>query len=536
MGMKNQFSSPRRISRWPFILWLACIMMGISPHGQGIVQSWEGIRGPDPSGSVGPPPDPHGAPGPDGVLATANLAISYFTKAGTLMWGPTNLTTFFTGNTGTGNQNADPRVLFDQGSRRFFVIMQEDHNSRLWLNVAVSRNSDPRSSGAGDWIIYRFDATEYTATNTAGGVNYGGDYPGMAIDSQALYVAYRMFAFDKTGAMSGCGCDVLNSALLIMNKAQLIAGTGTLTSLYTDAVTLQPVTPMGGGPGNVMYMVADWNATNLKLYALSDPLNTRTLTTSFVTITDIGDGPGSQAPQLGSTNTVDPIVGKMQGNATLIGGDLWCCMTRGQTSGPAVAAYWQIRLNGWPFAGKPTLEEEGTVGASTDWNYLPAIGANQAGDLALTWTRSSSTRYPAMMVAWRPAYASSFGAPIVVKDGPTANNDGRWGDYFSVWPDPNDGSLWAVSEWTRTDTATWSTWWTQISMPPRDFFVNWNAPIPGTQDGSPAFPYTTIGAAHANITSGTIHIFGGHYNEKVTLNKSVRLEAFSGGPVTIGAP
>lgn len=534
--MKVQYSGLQRIWQWLAAVSSACLLMIAAAHGQGIVQSWEGIRGPDPSGSVGPPPDPHGAPGPDGVLATANLAISYFTKAGTLMWGPTNLPAFFTGNTGTGNQNADPRVLFDQGSRRFFVIMQEDHNSRLWLNVAVSRNSDPRSSGAGDWIIYRFDATEYTATNTAGGVNYGGDYPGMAIDSQALYVAYRMFAFDKTGAMSGCGCDVLNSALLIMNKAQLIAGTGTLTSLYTDGVTLQPVTPMGGGPGNVMYMVADWNATNLKLYALSDPLNTRTLTTSFVTITDIGDGPNNEAPQLGSTNTVDPIVGKMQGNATLIGDDLWCCMTRGQAGGPAVAAYWQIRLNGWPFSGKPTLEEEGTVGASTDWNYLPAIGANQAGDLALTWTRSSSTRYPAMMVAWRTAYASTFGAPIVVKDGPTANNDGRWGDYFSVWPDPNDGSLWAVSEWTRTDTATWSTWWTQISMPPRDFFVNWNAAIPGTQDGSPAFPYTTIGAAHANITSGTIHIFGGHYNEKVTLNKSVRLEAYSGGPVTIGAP
>jgi hypothetical protein len=58
--------------------------------------------------------------------------------------------------------------------------------------VAVSRNSDPRSSGAADWIIYRLDATEYAVTNAAGGVNYGGDYPGMAVDNQALYVAYRM--------------------------------------------------------------------------------------------------------------------------------------------------------------------------------------------------------------------------------------------------------------------------------------------------------------------------------------------------------
>jgi hypothetical protein len=203
-----------------------------------------------------------------------------------------------------------------------------------------------------------------------------------------------------------------------------------------------------------------------------------------------------------------------------------------------VAAYWRVRLNGWPqlpFLG-PTLEEEGTVGANTDWNYCPSISANLAGDVAITWTRSSSTRAAAMMVAWRTEYGSTFGAPIVVKASQTPNVDGRWGDYFSVWPDPSDGSLWAVSEWTRADTGTWSTWWAQISMPPRDFFVRWNAPNPGTQDGSLAFPYVTVGAAHANITSGTLHIFGGHYDEQLFLNKAVTLEAYSGGEVRIGAP
>lgn len=517
------------------VLLLAAGMAITSVRGQSIVQSWEGIRGPSPG--VGPPPDPHGAPGPEGVLATVNLRITYYTKTGSVIWGPANLPTFFVGNTGTGNQNADPRVVFDHGSRRFFVIMQEDHDSRFWLNVAVSRNSDPRSSGAGDWIIYRFDATEYSATNSAGGANYGGDYPGLAVDSQALYVAYRMFGFVPAGTISGCGCDVLNSALLIMNKAQLIAGTGTLASLYTDSVTLQPVTPASGSPGNVMYMVANWNSRNLKLYAVSDPLNTRTLTSQFIPVTDIGGGPTNQSPQLGSTNLVDPIVGKLQGNATLATGDVWCCMTRGQASGPAVAAYWRVRLNGWPSSGtNPSLAEEGTVGASTDWNYLPSIGANLAGDVAITWTKSSASLYPTMMFAGRTATASGFGGAQIVQASPTANSDGRWGDYFSSWPDPNDGSLWIVSEWTRTDTGTWSTWWAQIAMPPRDYYVNRNAPFPGTQNGSLVFPYTTIGAAHANITSGTIHIFGGNYNEQLTLDKSVVLEAYSGGPVTIGAP
>ncbi len=238
--MKNRFSSSPPLRRWLSIASLAGTLAVISAPGQSIVRSWEGMV----SDNTSVPPDPHGAPGSAGVLATVNLRVSYYTKSGAIIWGPANLTSFFVGNTGTGNQNSDPRVLFDQGSQRFFVIMQEDHNSRFWLNVAVSRSADPRSSGAADWITYRLDATEYTANNTAGGVNYGGDYPGLAVDVQALYVAYRMFAFDAAGNLSGCGCDVLNSALLIMNKAQLIAGNGTLASFYTEGTGRVPRTPM----------------------------------------------------------------------------------------------------------------------------------------------------------------------------------------------------------------------------------------------------------------------------------------------------
>lgn len=120
--------------------------------------------------------------------------------------------------------------------------------------------------------------------------------------------------------------------------------------------------------------------------------------------------------------------------------------------------------------------------------------------------------------------------------GPTFNSDGRWGDFFSAWPDPNDGSLWITSQWTRADTGTWSTWWAQIAMPPRDSYVNLNG-NPILQNGSPPFPWLTVGLAHATITSGTIHIAAGHYNEQITLNKSVILrKEGGGGDVVIGVP
>jgi hypothetical protein len=514
---------------------VACVLVSASGFGQAIGNSWEGIRGP----TVGVPPDTHGAPGPNGVVATVNLSISYFTKSGSLVWGPVALpATFFPANTGVGFQNSDPVVVFDQDSRRFFVAMQEDHDSRLWINVAVSKNSDPRTSGSADWVTYRVDGTQYAGSNSAGGVNYGGDYPGLAVDAQALYVTYNLYGFLPDGTMSGCGCNANGAQLTILNKSQLVNGVGVnYWEVAQPGQNLKPVTPLGGSPGNVMYLAQLWNQTTVKIIAVSDPLGTRMVSSQFLTVTDFGGGTTNGAPQLGSASTIDPINGRTLGNATLVGGDVWFCATRGQPGGPAVAAFYRLRLNGWPSSGSVSVVESSTVGDGSYWNYCPAIGANVAGDVAMTWTRSSSSTYTTMMYAYRNAADSSFGAPQVVKASNTANNDGRWGDYATVWPDPNDGSLWIAHEWTRSDTGTWSTWWAQVLTPAEDIYVNWNAPFPFIQNGSLAYPYTTVGAAYANITHGTIHIYGGqNYNEQFTINKSVVLQLYSGSPFAIGIP
>ena len=233
------------------------------------MQRWEGMAA---SGGIRPP-DPHGAPGPVGVIATVNLQISYFTKTGTTIWGPVALApAFFTGNTGVGNQNADPVVLYDHASRHYFVVMQEDHNSRLWINVAVSKTSDPRTSGAADWFIYRIDATRYASSHSAGGTNYGGDYPGLAVDAQALYVTYNMYDFLPSGNMSILGSDANGSQLTILNKDQLLGGTTpTPASLALSGQDYKPVTPFGGNPGNLMYMT-QLAANSLSIIAVSDPL------------------------------------------------------------------------------------------------------------------------------------------------------------------------------------------------------------------------------------------------------------------------
>ena len=546
--MKHPSPYSSRLRQWLSGACFAILIAAtVSARGQSIGQTWEGIV----SDNTSVPPDPHGAPGPAGVLATVNLRISYFSKAGAIIWGPTALGgTFFPANTGVGNQNSDPKVIFDQDSRRFFVIMQENQASTFWLNVAVSRTADPRTSGAADWIVYRLNATENAASNSAGGVNYGGDYPGLAVDSRALYVTYRMYGFTASGQLSGLGADYINTALLILNKNQLLNGPGTVVSLYQNVFGLQPVTPIpqsGTAGNNVMFMVNNSAANSITIYSVTDPLGARTVASRALTIVNRGNGVGAGAPQSGSVLTV-PTIDRTMGNASLTGGDIWFCATRGTAGGRAVAAYYRVRLNGWPIGGSnPTLVEDNTVGNAAEWNFCPAIGVNLGGDAVITWTRSSSSIFPTIAYASRTSADASFGTPQTVTTsisrppplppiGPTFNSDGRWGDYFSAWPDPNDGSIWITSEWTRADTGNWSTWWAQIAMPPRDSYVDLNGNA-FFQNGSSVFPWLTVGLAHTTITSGIIHIAAGHYNEQITLNKSVTLQKNGGGgDVVIGAP
>ena len=149
------------------------------------------------------------------------------------------------------------------------------------------------------------------------------------------------------------------------------------------------------------------------------------------------------------------------------------------------------------------------------------------------------------MYTARSAGASSFETPTLVKVSGGFDNDGvtagiaAWGDFAVVAADPSDGSFWLSHEWHLDSQAGhWSTWWAQVQMPAHDTYVNWNAPNPSIQDGSLAHPYTTVGVGYGNITRGTLHIYGGHYNEQLTLKGygPVTLQDYANGPVTIGIP
>ena len=99
--------------RAPIATLLASMLLTGPASGQSIGASWEGIRA---TGFV--PPDTHGAPGPNGVIAAVNLTIQYYTKSGATIWGPITARNFWSpaGNSGSGITPLDRFSVVDPNS------------------------------------------------------------------------------------------------------------------------------------------------------------------------------------------------------------------------------------------------------------------------------------------------------------------------------------------------------------------------------------------------------------------------------------
>ena len=91
----------------------------------------------------------------------------------------------------------DPKVIYDQYNGRFIVVALEQAGSAVSdpsnlsrILLAVSDDSDPN----GTWY--------YTSINSKvniGGTEYWTDYPGIAMDANAVYVTGNLFPFASGG-------------------------------------------------------------------------------------------------------------------------------------------------------------------------------------------------------------------------------------------------------------------------------------------------------------------------------------------------
>jgi hypothetical protein len=459
------------------------------------------------------PPDPSAAAGMNRVIAVVNTMIECRDTMGTLLW-QTGLATFFAPLSPT-TRTFDPKVIYDQYENRFVVVDLEKvdaganpspGNVSLIL-LAVSKTSSPATATSTDWYYHSINAEE-----SIGGFDYWADYPGFAIDEEAVYVTANMFL--HTGASGGPAY----TRLWIVDKgvvggfygggAASVGGGWDFPGLSSGGIALthQPAHVFGaGGVGGTVgtFLVGYSSLTDgvseyIQVIRVDDPFTSPPTFSAaeFVPLGDIenvggpfGFPPLPDAPQSGSGTEIE-VNDSRTLNAVWRNNSLWLTTTINPNSGPdagQTTAHW-VQLN-TSTLGFTTLTDQGNIGgediASNTFTFFPSVAVNSNEDVIIGFSASASTIFPGAYCAGRffGDVPGTVNQSIVVRAGVDfyertfggARN--RWGDYSGSSVSPvDDQTFWIFNEYAMTrgsgtppDDGRWAT--TYAKIPPNELPV-----------------------------------------------------------------
>jgi FlgD Ig-like domain len=420
------------------------------------------------------PPDPHCAAGLTHVINIGNCIIE---------WRPKNapadvpqyrnsLKAFFTGALGAGGIGTlattgfDPKVIYDQYSNRFIVVALEvlvgpPLQSRIL--VAVSKGADPN----GGWWLHAINSMV-----PIGGVDRYADYPGLAVDDEAVYVTNNMFS--AAGAYGGV-------RLWIINKAPTYAGPNgaiayTLNDPYAAsgqpgfATTTQPThmygpEPVGVGTYLVSYSgLSDGLNEYIDIIQVDNPLAVPVFT--FFQLGPVGNIDNTavglpDAPQLGSAILVE-VNDRRALNAVWRNNNLYMSSTvlppAGADAGQTTAYWWRVNTIAMAVADQGNVGAN-DLGAGATYTFMASVMVDVCDNMAIGFAASNGSIYCGAYYATRLASDApgSIGGTGTLAAGTDWYNRfftgtrNRWGDYTGLSICPVDfATFWVYNEYACT--------------------------------------------------------------------------------------
>jgi hypothetical protein len=398
----------------------------------------------------------------------------------------------------TGQDPTDMRVLYDQGSNRWFVLQESQDkafgefigSSHLYL--AVSQTGDP----TGNYNIYIQDTTNASHLRCP----CVADYPQLGADQNGIYIST-----DEYNAIGNP--NFVDASLLAISKASLAAGATLPTSYqfiipnstgFEFAIT-PAVTPPGAsyflGNNGLQYFVSSpassstgaqlaiWAMTNTNSLATANPQPLLTQI-KVPTLTFATPGPASQRPgrlTYGSTLFPKGQLAYIDGGDLRIqsvaysGGRLYVTLNTqvNDENGSSVtgAAY---------FIFSPTFRAGVLAASAIRQGYLlvknnnllrASIAVNPQGKGAVAFTLVGPDYYPSS--AFVPIDTFSTGSTVQIAAAGFEPEDG-----FTGYPDNGFPSV-GIARWGDSSTAVaaadGSIWMATMFIPnaPRTEFANW---------------------------------------------------------------
>ena len=403
------------------------------------------------------PPDTNGAVGANDFVQMVNSSFAVYSKAGAVRYGPANINTVWSGFGGvcqTTNQG-DPVVVYDRVANRF-VISQFAFTSTsagpFDECIAVSQTSDP----TGAWYRYAF-----VISNTA-----FDDYPKLGVWPDGYYASFNMF----TGGQTYAGPE----AVAFERNAMLTGGTArfqTRAPLGSSASPLLPsdfdgtIAPPAGAPNYFVDMNSpmdiykyhvDWNTPANSTFTLGS-------TVTPAAFTQFCGASGTCVPQPGTTQQLDSLGDRLMfrlayrrfadGHESLV------VNHAAQASGGQGGVRWYEIRNP---AGTASIFQQGTYAPDSTNRWMGSVAMDQAGDIGLGYSVSSSTVNPGIRYTGRlvgdALGTMPQGEGTILTGSGHQTTFSRWGDYADMTVDPaDDCTFWFTTEYNNSNALAWST-------------------------------------------------------------------------------
>ncbi|MBZ5686352.1 MAG: hypothetical protein LAP86_15080 [Acidobacteriia bacterium] len=472
---------------------------------------------------TGAPPDTEGAVGATQYVQWVNTSFAVFNKStGALIAGPTAGNTLWSGFGGgcQSNNDGDPIVLYDKLAQRW-VFSQFSVSTTPYLQcIAVSTTSD----ATGTYNRYSFQYSNFD------------DYPKMSVWPDAYYETFNMFA----GGTTFVGADAC-----AYNRSAMLAGTAATQVCFQQGTSVGGLLPSdldgttappAGSPNYMLY----FGTNNLNLFKFhvdfTTPSNSTFTGPTVINVAAFSPlcGGGTCVPQPSTTQQLDSLADRLMYRLAYrnFGSHESLVVNHSVVAGSGGGIRWYEIQNP---SGTPVVAQQSTFAPDSNYRWMGSVAMDQAGDLAVGYSVSSSSIRPSVRFAGRVSTdpASTLESEVSIVSGAGSQTGGlsRWGDYSAMQIDPvDDCTFWFTEEYMKTTGS-----------------FNWNTRIANfkfANCGSTGTPDFTIGASPSSVTvnqgsSGTSTItitsLSG-FNSATTLSASGLpsgvTAAFSTNPVT----
>ncbi len=428
------------------------------------------------------PPDVNGHVGATQYVQWNNTSFAVFSKAGALLYGPAAGNTLFQslGGVCATHNDGDPVVNYDILAGRWVLsqfAVSGPAGSASHQCVAVSVTDD----ALGSYYLYDF------VTDTTNFV----DYPHIGVWPDGYYmtahvfnaagtaqVAARVYVFERDKMILGQGARMQQKDL---------GKNGTAFQYGFLPADLDSLTPPPAGEASFVMgpngqftnrtdstrVAVTWGVT--PTIALTETVIS---TVGIVTPTCVNNTVAQQnrdcvpqpSPAVGADDLDNISFHFMYrlpyrnfGGSPVQESLVVSAPTMGSPTGHGAVKWIEFR-NAGNSTATPTVFQSGTFDPDTSYRWLPSIAMDKDHNIALGYSKSSTTVKPGIFMTGRLGTdtINTMGAETTVTAGigsQTAGAGNRWGDYSAMTLDPIDQcTFWYTNEYLKTNGAfNWST-------------------------------------------------------------------------------